>query len=121
MGGVLLIDDSMFMRHLYKKMLAKHDIEVTGEAGNGYEGIAQYMEIKPDVAILDINMPGMSGMEALKEIRRQDAGARVIMSSAMGQEAFVRECVLGGAKAFLVKPIVERALIDTIKYVLKQK
>ena len=114
MKGVLLVDDSLFRRQWYKTVLEKNGILIAGEAANGYEAIAQYKEKRPDVVVMDLNMPGLSGLEALKEIIHYDPNAYVIMSSAMGQEAFVQRSVESGARAFLVKPIIERALVDLL-------
>ena len=112
---VMIVDDALFMRKLYHNMLEKDDISIVAEAANGYEAIALYQETRPDVVLMDITMPGMPGIEALEEIMRIDPEARVIMSSAMGQEAFVRESVKKGARGFLVKPMVEATLLRMVR------
>jgi len=117
---VMVVDDALFMRKVYNDMLSRNQMAVVAEAANGYEAIAMYDEVKPDVVLMDITMPGMPGIEALQEIIRIDPKARVIMSSAMGQEAFVRESVQKGAKSFLVKPMVEETLIKTIRAVAQE-
>ncbi len=118
---VMIVDDALFMRRLYHNMLEKDDISIVAEAANGYEAIALYQETRPDVVLMDITMPGMPGIEALEEIMRIDPEARVIMSSAMGQEAFVRESVKKGAKGFLVKPMVEATLLRMVRSVAQSR
>lgn len=118
MHNVLLVDDSEFMRQWYRAALERNNIEVAGEAANGFEAIARYKEQNPSIVIMDLNMPGLSGLDAMKEILKYDPDAKIIMSSAMGQEAFVQRSVRSGASAFIVKPIIERMLIDTILRVL---
>lgn len=118
---VMIVDDALFMRKLYHNMLEKDDISIVAEAANGYEAIALYQEARPDVVLMDITMPGMPGIEALEEIMRIDPEARVIMSSAMGQEAFVRESVKKGAKGFLVKPMVEATLLRMVRSVAQSR
>lgn len=117
----MIVDDALFMRKLYHNMLEKDDISIVAEAANGYEAIALYQETRPDVVLMDITMPGMPGIEALEEIMRIDPEARVIMSSAMGQEAFVRESVKKGAKGFLVKPMVEATLLRMVRSVAQSR
>lgn len=114
---VMVVDDALFMRRLYRNMLERNGLDLVGEAANGYEAIALYGELRPDVVLMDITMPGMRGIDALKEIIRMDPEAKVIMASAMGQEIFVRQSIARGAKSFVVKPMVERDLIATIKRV----
>ena len=118
---VMIFDDALFMRKLYHNMLEKDDISIVAEAANGYEAIALYQETRPDVVLMDITMPGMPGIEALEEIMRIDPEARVIMSSAMGQEAFVRESVKKGARGFLVKPMVEATLLWMVRSVAQSR
>ena len=118
---VMIVDDALFMRRLYHNMLEKDDISIVAEAANGYEAIALYQETRPDVVLMDITMPGMPGIEALEEIMRIDPEVRVIMSSAMGQEAFVRESVKKGAKGFLVKPMVEATLLRMVRSVAQSR
>ena len=115
---VLIVDDALFMRKVYRDILARNGMEVAAEASNGYEAIAKYEEFRPDVVLMDITMPGMAGIEALEEILKIDPRAKIIMASAMGQEVFVRRSIAKGARAFVVKPVVERDLIASIKSVL---
>lgn len=111
---VLIVDDAAFMRMAIKKMLERNGFEIAGEAENGTVSIAKYKECRPDVVTMDITMPEMTGIEALKEIRRFDGNAKVVMVSAMGQEALVREAILNGARSFVVKPYKEEHLVQTL-------
>lgn len=101
---VLLVDDASFMRAKLKLLMNELGHEVIGEAANGAQGISLYAQLKPEVVLMDITMPDMSGLDALKEIRRIDPKAIVIMVSAMGSQSFVLEAVQSGAKDFIVKP-----------------
>lgn len=104
---VLIVDDAAFMRMSLKNILEKNGYEVAGEAENGQIGVRKYKEISPDVVTLDITMPEMDGLTALKEIKKIDCNAKVIIISAMGQEGYVREAIMCGAKGFIVKPFTE--------------
>jgi len=118
MKRVLVVDDASFMRMSISMMLKKHNFEIIGEAENGVEGVRKYKELKPDIVTMDITMPEMSGIEALKQIREYDPKANVIMITAMGQEILVREAVMNGAKSFLVKPFKEEQLINVFNKLL---
>jgi len=115
---VMVVDDALFMRKVYNDMLSRNQMAVVAEAANGYEAIAKYEECKPDVVLMDITMPGITGEDALVEIVKQDPNAKVIMASAMGQEVFVRRCIAKGAKAFIVKPVVENHMVSLIHSVV---
>lgn len=103
MGKILVVDDAEFMRLRYRKLLAGEGHEVL-EAGNGKEALEVFDAEQPDLVLLDITMPVMDGLEALREIRSRDNDANVVMSSALGQESVVIAAIKGGAKDFLVKP-----------------
>lgn len=118
MKRVLIVDDAAFMRLTLRGMLERNGFEVVGEAENGLVGVQKYRELKPDLVTMDITMPELDGVGALKAIRSIDSGATVIMVSAMGQETFIKEAVLNGAKYFIVKPFKEENVIETIKKVL---
>lgn len=118
MKRVLIVDDANFMRKTINMMLKKHNFEIVGEAENGAEGVKKYKELKPDIVTMDITMPVMSGIEALKLIREYDPQANVIMVSAMGQELFVREAIRDGAKFFVVKPFKEEQFVKAINKIL---
>ncbi|SMC34693.1 response regulator [Papillibacter cinnamivorans] len=112
---VMVVDDAAFMRISIKNMLTKNGFEVVGEAENGAVAIEKYTQLKPDVVTMDITMPEMGGLEALKIIMGMDSAAKIIMVSAMGQEAMVRDAVLSGAKGFIVKPFKEEGLLSALK------
>ncbi|PKM49557.1 MAG: response regulator [Firmicutes bacterium HGW-Firmicutes-7] len=114
MVTVLIVDDAAFMRLSIKMMLEANGFEIVGEAANGVEAIKKYKECKPDIVTMDITMPEMTGIEALKAIRQQDPKAKVVMVSAMGQESLVKESIISGAKTFIVKPFKEDHVIQTI-------
>ena len=118
MKKVLIADDAAFMRMSIKTILTKNGFEVVGEAENGQVAVKKYKELKPDVVTMDITMPEMSGLEALKAIKEIDPQAKVIMISALGQEVMVREAIMYGAKSFIVKPLKEEHVINTLKKVL---
>ncbi len=115
MNNVLIVDDASFMRLSLKTMLEKNGFEVAGEAENGLEAIKLYSKLRPDFVTMDITMPELDGIQALKSILEIDQKAKVIILSAMGQESKVREAVLSGAKTFIVKPFKEEHLIQTLK------
>lgn len=108
MSKVLIIDDAAFIRVSLKTMLEKNNFEVVGEAENGEVGVMKYKQLKPDVVTMDVTMPGMDGIEALKAIKEYDPNAKIVMVTAMGQEAMVKKAVIGGAKSFIVKPFNEK-------------
>jgi len=120
MNRVLIVDDAAFMRMAIRTILDKNGFEVAGEAENGQIAVRKYKELKPDIVTMDITMPEMTGIEALKSIKAVDPGAKVIMISAMGQEVMVREAIILGAKSFIVKPFKEEHVIQTISKVLSQ-
>ncbi|MFA5536856.1 MAG: response regulator [Bacillota bacterium] len=114
MKKVLIVDDAAFMRLSLKNILEKNGHQVIGEAENGKVGIMRYRELNPDVVTLDITMPEMDGLTALKEIKKIDNNAKVIIVSAMGQEGFVREAIMYGAKSFIVKPFSEEHVLKVL-------
>jgi two-component system chemotaxis response regulator CheY len=101
---VLIVDDATFMRKMLRDMLADTDFEVIGEAANGAEAIAQYTALKPDLVLMDIMMPSVSGVEAVKEIVAADSRARIVICSVLGQQDVVMEALRAGARDFVVKP-----------------
>lgn len=120
MKKVLIVDDATFMRVSLKGMLENHQLEVVGEAENGLIGVEKYKALRPDIVTMDITMPVMTGIEALKAIREFDPQAKVVMLSAMGQEMMVKEAIISGATTFIVKPFKEEHLYQTIDMVLAQ-
>jgi len=101
---VLVTDDALFMRTTLKNILLQNGYEVCGEAANGKEAVELFTSLKPDIVTMDITMPEMDGISALKAIREIDPEAKVIMCTAMGQKNMVVEAVQAGAKDFIVKP-----------------
>ena len=114
MARVLVVDDAAFMRKMVSDALAKGGHEVVGEAGNGAEAIDRFLELKPDLTTLDITMPEKDGLTALAEIVAADPSARVVMCSALGQEAKVLEAIKLGAKDFVVKPFQADRVLSAI-------
>jgi two-component system chemotaxis response regulator CheY len=101
---VLIVDDALIMRMRIKEIATESGWEIAGEAANGEEGVSQYRALKPDLMTLDIVMPKMDGVSALREIRAEDPAARVVMVSAVDQKAKLTECIRLGAVDFIVKP-----------------
>jgi two-component system chemotaxis response regulator CheY len=118
MKRILIVDDAMFMRLALKTMLEKNGFEVVGEAEDGLAGCDKYKILKPDLVTMDITMPKMEGIEALKKIKEFDPNANVVMVSALGQESIVRNSIMCGAKTFIVKPYKEDSVVKTLKKVL---
>jgi len=114
MARVLVVDDAAFMRKMVSDALAKGGHEVVGEAGNGVEAVARFQELRPDLMTLDITMPEKDGLTALAEIVAADPSARVVMCSALGQEAKVLEAIKLGAKDFVVKPFQPDRVIEAV-------
>ena len=116
--NILICDDEAFMRMMIKDILTKNGYNVAGEAENGARAVEKYNELKPDLVLMDITMPEMDGIQALKKIKETDAGAVVIMGSAMGQQAMVNESIQAGAKDFIVKPFQADRVIEAVKKVV---
>lgn len=119
MAGVLIVDDAAFMRMMIKDILSRNNIQVVGEAANGIIAIEKYLELNPELVIMDITMPEMSGITALKNIKKFDPDANIIMCSALGQQDMVLEAIQIGAKDFIVKPFQEGKLVQAIKKLIK--
>ena len=115
MKKVLITDDAAFMRFSLKTMLERNGFEIVGEAENGAIAAEKYKILKPDIVTLDITMPVMDGLQALKKIKAIDKSAKVIMISAMGQEGIVREAIISGATGFIVKPFNEETILKVFK------
>ena len=116
--NILIVDDAAFMRMMIKDILTKNGYNVAGEAENGAKAVEKYTEDKPDLVMLDITMPEMDGIQALKKIKEIDPGACVIMCSAMGQQAMVIESIQSGAKDFIVKPFQADRVLEAVKKVI---
>lgn len=116
--NILICDDAAFMRMMIKDILTKNGYNVVGEAENGVKAIEAYQEHTPDLVLMDITMPEMDGIDALKGIREKDPNACVIMCSAMGQQAMVIEAIQSGAKDFIVKPFQAERVLEAVKKVI---
>ena len=113
--NILISDDAAFMRMMIKDILTKNGYNVVGEAENGARAVEKYNELKPDLVLMDITMPEMDGIQALKKIKENDPSALVIMCSAMGQQAMVIESIQAGAKDFIVKPFQADRVLEAVK------
>ena len=116
--NILISDDAAFMRMMIKDILTMNGYNVVGEAENGARAVEKYNELKPDLVLMDITMPEMDGIQALKKIKENDPSALVIMCSAMGQQAMVIESIQAGAKDFIVKPFQADRVIEAVKKVV---
>ena len=116
---ILLVDDAVFMRMKLKDILEKNGYEVVGEAQNGLEAIEKYKTEKPDLVTMDITMPEMDGVTALKKIKEIDPNAKVIMCSAMGQQSMVMDAIQAGAIDFIVKPFDNERVIESVNKATK--
>lgn len=114
---ILVVDDAAFMRMMIKDILVKNGYEVVGEAADGMQAVEKYQELKPDLVTMDITMPEMDGITALKKIKAIDPSAKIIMCSAMGQQAMVIDAIQAGAKDFIVKPFQADRVIEAISKV----
>ena len=115
---VLVCDDAIFMRTMISDILTQAGFEVIGEAENGVQAVERYDQLKPDLVTMDIVMPDMGGIEAVREICQKDPEARVLMCSAMGQQALVVEAIQAGAKDFVVKPFQPSRVLEAVQRVL---
>ena len=115
---VLIVDDAAFMRMMIKDILSKNGYEVVGEAENGQKAVEKFQELKPDLTTMDITLPEMDGITAVKEIQKIDANAKVIMCSAMGQQAMVIEAIQCGARDFIVKPFQPDRVLEAVRKVI---
>ena len=113
--NIMICDDAAFMRMMIKDILTKNGYTVIGEAENGLRAVEKYNELNPDLVLMDITMPEMDGIQALKKIKEMDPSATVIMCSAMGQQAMVIESIQSGAKDFIVKPFQADRVIEAVK------
>ncbi|MCT4613029.1 MAG: response regulator [Clostridia bacterium] len=118
MAKILIVDDAAFMRMMLKDILSKAGYEIVGEAENGAQAIEMYKELTPDLVTMDITMPEVDGIQAVKEIKKINAGSTVVMCSAMGQQAMVIEAIQAGAKDFIVKPFQQDRVLEAIQKAL---
>jgi len=115
---VLIVDDAAFMRMMLSDILTKNGYQVVGEAQNGLMAVDLYKKEQPDIVTMDITMPEMDGIQAVKEIMKFDPKAKIIMCSAMGQQAMVMEAIKSGARDFIVKPFQPERVLDALKKVV---
>lgn len=115
MAKILIVDDAAFMRMMIKDILEKNGFQVVGEANNGLKAVELYKKEKPDVVTMDITMPDMDGIEAVKEIKAFDPAAKIIMCSAMGQQTMVMDAIKAGARDFIVKPFQPDRVLEAIR------
>ena len=113
--NILICDDAAFMRMMIKDILTKNGYNIAGEAENGAKAVEKYAELKPDLVLMDITMPEMDGIQALKKIKETDSAANIIMCSAMGQQAMVIESIQSGARDFIVKPFNQDRVLEAVK------
>lgn len=116
---VLVCDDAVFMRAMLGDILQQAGFTVVGEAETGARAVAKYKELRPDLVTMDIVMPDMGGIEAVREITTFDPAARVVMCSAMGQQALVVDAIEAGAKDFVVKPFQPSRVLESVRRVLE--
>lgn len=117
-NGILIVDDAAFMRMMIRDVLTKNGYEILGEAENGQKAIEKFKELNPDLVIMDITMPEVDGIQAVKEIKKISPEAKVVMCSAMGQQAMVIEAIQAGARDFIVKPFQADRVIEAVKKVI---
>lgn len=117
---ILIVDDLEFMRSAIKEILVTDGNYIISEAANGYLGIKKFKTFKPDVVLLDITMPVMDGLKALKYIKEYSRNAKIIMCSALGQEEYIIKAIQLGAMDFIVKPFRPKRITSAIRKVVKR-
>ena len=118
MAKIMIVDDAAFMRMMLKDILTKGGHEVIGEAENGLKAVDRYKELSPELVLMDITMPEMDGIEAVKQIKAVNPGAKVIMCSAMGQQSMVMDAIKAGASDFIVKPFQADRVLEAVKKIV---
>ena len=116
--SVLIVDDALFMRMMIKDILSKDGFVIAGEAENGVEAVEKYADLKPDLVTMDIVMPEMDGIEAVRNIIKMDPDAKVLMCSAMGQQPLVVESLEAGARDFIIKPFQPAKVVEAVRKAL---
>ncbi|HEX6091152.1 MAG TPA: response regulator [Gemmatimonadales bacterium] len=116
--SVLVCDDAIFMRTMISDILTQAGFEIVGEAESGSQAVEKYRQLKPDLVTMDIVMPDMGGIDAVREICRDNPDAKILMCSAMGQQALVVEAIQAGAKDFVVKPFQPSRVLEAVQRVL---
>lgn len=118
MAKIMVVDDAAFMRMMIKNTLTKTGYTDIVEAQDGAEAVTKYDEEKPDMVFMDITMPNMDGLQALKKIKEGHPDARIVMCTAMGQQSMVVEAIKYGAKDFIVKPFNADRIVEAVKAIL---
>ena len=118
MAKILLVDDAAFMRMMVKETLTKAGYTDLYEAADGMQAVETYNDIKPDLVLMDITMPNMDGLEALKAIKSKDPNANIVMCSAMGQESMVIDAIKSGARDLIVKPFKPDRILKTVSSIV---
>ncbi len=118
MPSVLLCDDSMFARQMTRRLLDAAGWEVIGEAEDGEDVVAKYRELRPELLLIDLVMPHVGGVDAIRRIRAEHPDARIVVCTAMGQESLVREALDAGARGFVVKPVQADRLVEAVTHAL---
>ncbi len=118
MTKIMVVDDAAFMRMMLKNILNQNGYKVTGEATDGVEAVEKYNTVKPDLVTMDIVMPNMTGIEAVKGIRENHPNAKIVMCSALGQQAMVKEALEAGAVDFILKPFRKEQVLEIIEKAL---
>ena len=117
---VLIVDDAIFMRKMISDILVENGMEIAGEADTGVKAVEKFMELRPDLVTMDIIMPEMNGIDAVRKIMEFDSQAKVVMCSALGQQALVQDAITAGAKDFLIKPFNAARVVEVIAKVFSQ-
>ena len=115
---VLICDDAIFMRTMIGDILTQAGFQIVGEAETGVQAVEKYRSLKPDLVTMDIVMPDMGGIDAVREIIKEDPGAKILMCCAMGQQALVIEAIQAGARDFVVKPFQPSRVLEAVQRVL---
>ena len=118
-GRIMIVDDAAFVRMMLKDILSKNGFEIVGQAENGLKAIDEYKDLKPDLVLMDITMPELSGVEATKKIKEIDPDAKIIICSALSQASTVLESIQAGARDYIVKPFEEEKVIRVINKCLQ--
>ena len=115
---VLVVDDAIFMRKMIAEILVENGMDVIGEADNGSSAVERYKQLKPDLVTMDIIMPEMNGIDAVRQIIAFDSQAKIVMCSALGQQALVQEAITAGAKDFLIKPFNPSRVVEVVNKIM---
>lgn len=115
---IMLVDDAAFMTMVLKDILTRNGYEVVAEARDGIEAVEKYKELQPNMVLMDITMPNMNGIQAVRAIKEYDSKAKIVMCSAIGQQSVMDECKKAGALGYIVKPFKEERVLKAVKKVI---